>query len=98
LSDPGRVPAPLSAAADAAPWQVAQINLTATGRYANPYAEVDVWAEFVHDDGTVLRRPAFHDGAGTWRIRFASPLTSGTGRWRTDASTKYPGLPPLSAA
>jgi hypothetical protein len=54
-------------------WQETQITLTAHDEVADPYTSVEVWADFTHDDGTTLRRPAFHDGDRTWRIRFASP-------------------------
>src|SRR5262249_5292521 len=39
----------------------------------------------VHDDGNVLRRPAFFDGGRTWRIRFASPIAYGKWQWTTTA-------------
>jgi hypothetical protein len=79
-------------AAVTAPWQFAQIDLTATGSYANPYTDVDVWADFTHEDGTVMRRPAFYDGDGVWRVRFASPRARGTWRWSTDATVEDAGL------
>lgn len=78
--------------AEIAPWQVGEIELTAHSEHDKPYADVDVWADLTHDDGTVLRRPAFWDGDATWRIRFSSPLTSGTWQWRTDASVDDIGL------
>ncbi len=71
-------------------WREAEITLTAAVPY--PYATTDVWATFVHDDGTVLRRPAFFDGGRTWRVRFASPLAYGIWRWTTTASVPDPGL------
>ena len=76
----------------APPWRAVQIELAAAGTYANPYAEVAVWADFVHTDGSRLRRPAFYDGNGTWRVRFASPLPAGSWSWRTGASVDDPGL------
>ena len=59
-------------------WHEHEITLTATYEYANPYTDVQVWAEFTHTDGMVLRRPAFWDGGRTWKIRFAATMT---GRW-----------------
>ena len=56
------------------PWRECEITLTAERDYPNPYTDVEVWAEFTHDAGLVLRRPAFWDGGRTWRIRFASPV------------------------
>jgi hypothetical protein len=75
----------------AAPWRAVQVELVAAGSCANPYTDVDVWAEFVNTDGLRLRRPAFYDGDGTWRLRFA-PTTGGVWQWRTDASVDDAGL------
>jgi len=73
-------------------WRESEIALTALTTHADPYTEVEVWADFVHDDGAVLRRPAFYDGDGTWRVRFASPAGRGTWRWTTSASVTDAGL------
>ncbi len=73
------------------PWRAVQVDLVATRRYPNPYTDVDVWAEFTSAAGATLRRPAFYDGDGTWRIRFAAP-TPGTWRWTSTASVDDPGL------
>nr|WP_221374922.1 DUF4038 domain-containing protein [Actinoplanes polyasparticus] len=73
-------------------WQEAEITLTAETEIAGPYLSVDVWATFIHDNGTVLRRPAFHDGGPVWRVRFASPAGSGRWRWITSANVPDPGL------
>ncbi|WP_328472350.1 DUF4038 domain-containing protein [Actinoplanes sp. NBC_00393] len=71
---------------------MSEIVLTAASAIADAYATVDVWADFVHDDGTVLRRPAFYDGDRTWRIRFASPIGHGSWHWTSSASVADPGL------
>ena len=42
------------------PWREIEITLTAERDYPNPYSEVEVWAEFSHDNGDRLRRPACH--------------------------------------
>lgn len=76
----------------AAPWRAVQVELAAAADYANPYTDLDVWAEFVHTGGLRLRRPAFFDGNGTWRVRFASPLADGAWTWRADATVDDPGL------
>jgi hypothetical protein len=75
----------------AAPWRPVEVELSAAAEYANPYTDVDVWAEFVHADGLRLRRPAFYDGDRTWRIRFAAPLP-GRWSWRASASSDDEGL------
>ena len=69
----------------AQPWREVEFALTATEDHANPYTDVEVWVDFVHDSGLALRRPAFWDGGRTWRVRFAAPLP-GTWRWRGDGS------------
>ncbi|MFG1688242.1 DUF4038 domain-containing protein [Nonomuraea sp. NPDC049269] len=73
-------------------WREAEITLTASADIPDAYTGVDVWAEFTHDNGLTLRRPAFHDGGRTWRIRFSSPLPHGRWQWTSDASLDDPGL------
>ncbi|XVU27753.1 DUF4038 domain-containing protein [Actinoplanes sp. CA-054009] len=73
-------------------WRETEITLTAENAVADPYTAVEVWATFTHTDGTVLRRPAFHDGGRTWRVRFASPAGHGAWRWSTTADVPDPGL------
>jgi hypothetical protein len=67
-------------------WQELEISLTSEKDYANPYTEVEVYADFTDGSGTVWRRPAFWDGVKTWKIRFAPPVASGTVTYRTVAS------------
>jgi hypothetical protein len=74
-----------------APWHTNEISLTTDRDFANSYTDVDVWADFVSDDGRTLRRPAFFDGERTWRVRFAAPGV-GRWRWRTAASEPDTGL------
>ena len=62
-------------------WQEVELTFNAARETANPYTEVDAWVDFVHDDGTKIRRPIFWDGARVFRVRFASPKSSGTWRW-----------------
>jgi Protein of unknown function (DUF4038)/Domain of unknown function (DUF5060) len=73
-------------------WQEVELVLEAKLDHESPYTEVEVWAEFSHETGTVLRRPAFWDGGRTWRVRFASPLPSGRWTWRSAASVSDAGL------
>jgi hypothetical protein len=72
-------------------WQETEIVLAGAGEHANPYTDIDVWADFTHESGQRLRRPAFWDGEATWRIRFAAPR-SGHWTWRSDSSTGDAGL------
>jgi hypothetical protein len=69
-----------------------EITLTSDQDLPDPYASVELWATFTHDDGTVLRRPAFHDGGRVWRVRFASPIGHGAWHWKTTANVPDPGL------
>ena len=73
------------------PWRETEITLTATHDLANPYTDIDVWAAFAHDDGTLLRRPAFWDGGRSWKLRFAA-TKAGRWTWRTFCSTPDAGL------
>lgn len=73
-------------------WQEVELTLTAERAYPNPYTDIDVWADFVHDTGAQLRRPAFWDGEKTWRVRFASPFATGKWTWRSASSIDDSGL------
>src|SRR6476620_5432357 len=74
------------------PWREIEITLTAERDYPSPYTDLEVWADFTHDTGVTLRRPAFWDGGRVWRIRFASPLDTGRWAWRSFSSVTDPGL------
>lgn len=74
------------------PWTEIELIFTASVDYPNPYTHLDVWADFTHSSGAVLRRPAFWDGYRTWKIRFASPFSSGFWDWITAATVADPGL------
>jgi len=73
-------------------WREYEITLTAEREYPRPYSDLDVWAEFVHDTGVVLRRPAFWDGGRTWKIRFAPPALIGRWMWRSFSSVADAGI------
>lgn len=74
------------------PWREHEITLTALRDYTNAYTDLDVWAEFSHESGIILRRPAFWDGGRTWRLRFASPVAEGRWTWRSYCSKENCGL------
>lgn len=74
------------------PWREIEIALATEHDYPNPYTDVEVWAEFTHDTGLTLRRPAFWDGERTFKIRFASPAAEGRWTWRSFCSTEDAGL------
>ena len=74
------------------PWREVEIALTMERETPNPYLDVEAWAEFTHDSGVVLRRPAFWEGERTFVVRFASPLGEGRWTWRSFCSIDDPGL------
>ena len=41
------------------PWRETEITLSAQQDDSNPYVSQEVWADFIHDNGRMLRRPAF---------------------------------------
>ncbi len=73
-------------------WQEVELTFTATRHTANPYTDAEAWADFTHDDGTIIRRPMFWDGGRTFRVRFASTKPSGTWHWSTSDRDGDPGL------
>ena len=73
-------------------WRECEIALTTERDYPNDCADVEVWAEFTHDSGATLRRPAFWDGGRSWKIRFASPLAEGRWAWASFCSAADAGL------
>ena len=60
-------------------WQEIEFSFTSTKSYENAYTDVELWADFTCDDGTVMRRPGFWSGGNNWKIRFAPPIV---GKWR----------------
>lgn len=74
------------------PWREVELTLTADRDYANPYTDLEVWADFTHDSGVTLRRPAFWDGGRVWKLRFASPLATGQWAWQSFCSVDDAGL------
>jgi len=74
------------------PWREVEFEITAAAEYANGYTDVDVWADFTHEDGTTLRRPAFWDGGSSWKLRFASPGLAGRWNWSSGCSASDAGL------
>ena len=47
MSDPSNL--------SAQPWREIELTLTAAQEYANAYTDVEVWADFTHDDGALLQ-------------------------------------------
>lgn len=74
------------------PWREHEIALTAQQDYPNPYTGVNVQADFIHETGLTLRRPAFWDGGRIWKLRFSSPIPEGRWQWRSLSSVDDSGL------
>lgn len=73
-------------------WSTHEITLHAQNTYANGYTDAEVWVRLINDKGDSLVRPAFWDGAQTWRIRFAPPDAGRTWTWSSHASVDDNGL------
>jgi hypothetical protein len=67
-------------------WTTHEITLTAKNTYENPYTDVAVWAVFKNTANDTIVRPAFWDGASTWKIRFAPPDADDLWIWNSYAS------------
>ena len=71
-----------------AQWTTHEINLTATDKYENPYADVDVWAVYTNQNGDSLKRPAFWSGENNWKLRFSPPDANISWSWKTFSSNR----------
>ncbi len=65
--------------------------LTSDRAYASPFADVVVTGAFTAPDGTTTTIPGFHDGDGTWRVRF-NPGVAGKWSYRIAAHPANPAL------
>ncbi|MCB9137106.1 MAG: DUF4038 domain-containing protein [Caldilineaceae bacterium] len=74
------------------PWHEYEIILTSSQDVANPYTDVEVAVEYVHESGLTLQRPAFWDGGRIWKARFASPGMPGEWTWRSRSIPQVNGL------
>ncbi len=75
-------------------WREAEISLTAQQAFStaySPYTDVEVWAEFTHESGITLRRPAFWDGGSSWKMRFAA-TRPGRWQWHSHSTLADAGL------
>ncbi|QJD82871.1 apiosidase-like domain-containing protein [Cohnella herbarum] len=66
-------------------WRAAEITLTSTKSYSDPFKDVDISATFIGPDRTIITRPGYWDGGNTWKVRFA-PTKPGTWTYRVTAS------------
>ncbi len=65
--------------------RMAEVSFTSAKDYADPFNHVTLDAVFTTPDGRLLRMPAFWAGAGSWRVRYASPVV-GRHTYRTECS------------
>jgi len=79
-------------------WSEVEIAFHVEANLDNPYLEVQMWLDFIHEDGQRMQRPAFWDGGSCWRVRFASMLPTGTWEWRSHTDGPDIGLDGLSGA
>ena len=67
-------------------WQEIEFTFTSSKPYKNAYTDVELWADFTCDDGTVMRRPGFWSGGNNWKVRFAPPTV---GKWKVTVFSNH---------
>ena len=77
---------------EARQWQETELVFAAETEFENPYLDVEAWVDFVHEDGTEIRRPMFWDGSQTFKVRFASSKQDGKWNWTSHSSVDDAGL------
>ena len=60
-------------------WELKEIELTASGKYANPYTDVECWLD-LKGPGFSKRIYGFWDGGQMFRVRVVAPAP-GTWTW-----------------
>lgn len=73
-------------------WTTHEILFESEKKYPNGYIDVDVWCQFVNDQGDSLLRPAFWDGNQVWKVRFTPPDFGKRWSWVSYASVDDSGL------
>jgi len=66
-------------------WRVHEISFAAQGEYADPFSEVELDVTFTGPGDITMVMPAFWDGGGTWKVRFA-PTEPGNWSYITSCS------------
>ncbi len=82
--------APLLAAAPVHPYERVELLFTATGKYANPYTEVEMWVDLKGPNFT-KRCYGFWDGGQTFRVRVTSNAP-GEWTWSSGSNPADSGL------
>ncbi|UVI33523.1 S-layer homology domain-containing protein [Paenibacillus spongiae] len=73
---------------EAETWRELEFALESLAAYDNPFLDVDATATFTGPSGEILTRPAFWDGGGTWKVRFAP---TSAGEWTVTTASNQPG-------
>lgn len=74
-------------------WKETELTFTSGSVYDNPYTDVEFWVEFTDPDGNTFIRPGYWEKDNVWKVRFASPVSSGQWTWKSFASNESdPGL------
>ena len=77
------------------PWRQHEIFLTSDRTYADPYLDVEVWIDFVHESGVTLRRGLLGrrrevaDSLCADRDCWASGAGAASARWKMPVSPVY---------
>lgn len=76
-------------------WRTCDIELTGTGKYNNPFQDVDVNAVFTGPKGETVNILGFWDGGDKWIVRFAPTRV---GMWKYTITSTNPSDTGLSGA
>ena len=76
-------------------WEMVEIVLTARNQYADPYNQVDVWADLT-GPGVSKRVYGFWDGADVFKIRLLAQ-SPGAWTWRSGSNTFFTSCLPSAA-
>ena len=76
----------LSAQTTVPVWQLQEIELRASGRYGNPYADVECWVDLA-GPGFAKRIYGFWDGGEVYRVRI---VATAPGRWTWTSGSNQP--------
>ena len=83
------IPNASAASRDVARFGLFETSVQATGRYANPYTELDAEAELKRPDGSTRSIPLFWNGGDTWKLRVSPDVT---GEWSFTVRSTDKGL------
>ncbi|SDW35503.1 protein of unknown function [Lutibacter oricola] len=69
-------------------WEVLDVNLKSSGKVKSPF-NVDLSANFIHEDGEEMKISGFYNGGKEWILRFSS---SKPGKWIYTTKSSNKGL------